>query len=187
MTTTDALSPASLDRFRDYLRLLARLQIDPRLQSKLDPSDLVQQTLLKATGNLDQFRGANEAELAGWLRRILANNLHDFLRKHRKELDLDFSIVDAVDASSARLEQWLVSQSHSPSDAAQRNEQLLVLAHALGQLPEDQRQAVELRYLKDLPVSEVASILDKTEPAIAGLLRRGLQRLRTLLDRRGGI
>ncbi|MFO0865328.1 MAG: sigma factor [Gemmataceae bacterium] len=59
-------------------------------------SDLVQQTLLKATGSLDQFRGANEAELAGWLRRILANNLHDFLRKHRKELDLDFSIVDAV-------------------------------------------------------------------------------------------
>ncbi|MFO0865329.1 MAG: sigma-70 region 4 domain-containing protein [Gemmataceae bacterium] len=80
-----------------------------------------------------------------------------------------------------------MTQSHSPSDAAQAQRTTAGPRPRSAQLPEDQRQAVELRYLKDLPVAEVASILEKTEPAIAGLLRRGLQRLRTLLDRRSEI
>ena len=67
----------SLERYRAYLHLLARLQLDPRLQSKLDASDVVQQTLVKAHNGRGQFRGQTDAELAGWLRRILANTLTD--------------------------------------------------------------------------------------------------------------
>jgi RNA polymerase sigma-70 factor, ECF subfamily len=171
-----------LEQYRDYLRLLARLQLDARLQGKLDPSDVVQETLLKAQEHLDQFRGRSDAELAAWLRRILANTLTDALRKFQHELRLGRSLVDALDESSARLEGWLADPSLSPGDQAVRGEQLLRLAEALGRLPEDQRQAVELRYLKEHSPPEVARLLGRSDAAVAGLLRRGLRKLRELLD-----
>jgi RNA polymerase sigma-70 factor (ECF subfamily) len=170
-----------VEDFRDYLRLLARLQLDPRLQGKVDPSDVVQQTLVKAHQNRDQFRGRTEAEQAGWLRRILANTLIDAVRKFQRELHLERSLEQAVDASSARLDAWLAVEQSSPSERASRQEQLLRLARALAQLPEDQRTVVELHHLRDAPVADIAAALDKTEAAVAGLLRRGLKKLRELL------
>jgi RNA polymerase sigma-70 factor, ECF subfamily len=83
---TTHLEREDLHRYREYLVLLARLQCDPRWQRLMDPSDLAQQTLLKAHENFGQFRGGSEAELLGWLRRILTNQLVDAVRKlHREE------------------------------------------------------------------------------------------------------
>jgi DNA-directed RNA polymerase specialized sigma24 family protein len=65
----------TLERFRSYLRLLARLHLNPRLQARLDASDVVQQTLLQACRALPHFRGRTEAELTAWLRQILAHTL----------------------------------------------------------------------------------------------------------------
>lgn len=171
-----------LEQYRDYLRLLARLQLDPRLQGKLDPSDVVQETLAKAQQHLAQFRGQSDAELAAWLRRILANTLIDVLRKFQRELRLERSLLDALDESSAKLEGWLADPSLSPGDRALRSEQMLRLAQALARLPDDQREAIELRYLKEYTPAEVAGLLGRTDAAVAGLLRRGLQKLRELLD-----
>jgi RNA polymerase sigma-70 factor, ECF subfamily len=171
----------SVEDYRDYLRLLARIQLDARLQGKLDPSDLVQQTLTKAHQNLAQFRGKTDAEFAGWLRRILANTLTDTARKYQRETALGHSLEQALDASSARLEAWLAAEQSSPSEQAVRQEQLLRLARALGQLPEDQRTSVELHHLQDASVAEIAERLGRTEASVAGLLRRGLKRLRELL------
>src|SRR4051794_37971891 len=72
-----------LETYRNYLRLLARTGIDSALQGKADPSDLVQEALLKAYQRFDQFRGETEAELAGWLRKILARALADLGRRAR--------------------------------------------------------------------------------------------------------
>jgi RNA polymerase sigma-70 factor (ECF subfamily) len=178
----DAESPGRpLEAYRDYLLLLARLQLEPRLRGKLDPSDVVQQTLVKAHQNRGQFRGTTDAERAAWLRRILANTLIDAARKYQRELALEQGLDRALDESSARLEAWLAANQSSPSEAIGRQEQLLQLAAALAQLPEDQRVVIELHHLRDLSVADIASQLDRTEASIAGLLRRGLQKLRELL------
>ena len=170
-----------VEDYRDYLRLLARMQLDPRLQGKIDPSDVVQQTLIKAHQARDQFRGRTAAEWAGWLRRILANTLIDAARKYQRELALEHSLEQDMQQSSARLEAWLAAEQSSPSEVAARQEQLLRLARALAQLPEDQRTAVELHHLRDGPVAEIARRMGRTEAAVAGLLRRGLKRLRELM------
>jgi DNA-directed RNA polymerase specialized sigma24 family protein len=67
--------------YQSYLLLLARLQLARELQGKLDFSDLVQQTMLKAHHNREQFRGSSEPECVALLRTILANNLPDVARK----------------------------------------------------------------------------------------------------------
>jgi RNA polymerase sigma-70 factor (ECF subfamily) len=70
----------TLERFRPYLLLLVRSHMSRQYRAKLDPSDVVQQTLLEAHRKWHQFRGATEAELAGWLRRMLSCELADALR-----------------------------------------------------------------------------------------------------------
>ncbi len=173
-----------LERYREYLRLLARLQLDPRLQSKMDSSDLAQQTLLKAHENLDQFRGRTEGELAAWLRTILARTVANELVRFRlakRDVALERSLEAAVEESSSRLEAWLAADQTPPSEQAIRHEQLLHLAEALARLPEDQCEAVELHHLRGLTVAEIAGQSGRTRAAVAGLIRRGLEKLRELL------
>jgi RNA polymerase sigma-70 factor (ECF subfamily) len=171
-----------IEAYRDYLHLLARLQLDPRLRGKLDPSDVVQQTMVKAHQGREDFRGTTAGEQAAWLRRILINTLIDAARKYQRELAFEQGIDRSLSESSARLEAWLAAEQSSPSEVAARQEQLLQLAGALARLPEDQRTAVELHHLRDASVAEIAAQLGRTEAAIAGLLRRGLQKLRELLQ-----
>jgi RNA polymerase sigma-70 factor (ECF subfamily) len=170
-----------IEDYRDYLHLLARLQLDPRLRGKLDPSDVVQQTLVKAHQNREQFRGCSEGEQAAWLRRILANSLIDAARKYQREVAVEVAVEKAVNDSSARLEAWLAAEQSSPSEHVCHEEQLLRLAGALVCLPDEQRLVIELHHLKQDTVADIARELDKTEAAVAGLLRRGLKKLRELL------
>jgi RNA polymerase sigma-70 factor (ECF subfamily) len=173
----------SLESFRAYLRLLARLQIDPRLRRKIDPSDAVQETLLRAYQHLEQFRGRTEQEVTAWLRTTLANCLKDAARKFgRRKADVarERSLEASLDKSSLRLEAWLADDQSSPSAHAVRNETMLRFADALEQLPEGERSALELRYLDGFSVAEAAEILGRTKAATAGLIHRGLMRLREL-------
>ena len=128
---------ADLEKFRAYLRLLARMHLDVRLQGKLDPSDVVQDVLVKAVAAFDQYRGVTEAELAGWLRQILARHLANLLRdlvREKRDIGREQALMAAIDQSSVRLEGWLAAEQTSPSMRAECNEQLLQLAEAIDRL-----------------------------------------------------
>jgi RNA polymerase sigma-70 factor (ECF subfamily) len=184
MANQPAANDPSLERFRSYLHLLVSLQLDPRLKGKLDASDVVQQTLLKAHEAQSQFRGLSMPEQAAWLRQILANCLADEVRKFgrdKRQVDLERSLEAELQQSSARLENWLAGDVSSPSQHVVRQEELLKLAEGLAELPEDQRRAIELHHLSGLTVAEVGDELGRTRAAVAGLLRRGLEGLRARL------
>jgi RNA polymerase sigma-70 factor (ECF subfamily) len=172
-----------LERYRDYLHLLARIHFDPRLRSKLDPSDVVQQTLLKAHAKWDQFRGRTEAEILAWLRTILTRQMLDIVRHFSpRQGGREQSLHRALEDSSARLESWLAARDLSPGQKVMRQEQLIHLAAALSALPEDQRTALELKHLRDMPVSRIGAIMGKSPSAVASLLYRGLKGLRERLE-----
>jgi RNA polymerase sigma-70 factor (ECF subfamily) len=174
----------SLEQFRAYLSLLAQAQVDPRLRGKLDVSGVVQQTLLEAYQALDQFTGWNEAQKAAWLRRALAHNLTDEVRKlYREGRDVrrEQSLEGALDESSARLGALLVADQSSPSKPAQDREEGVRLAAALEQLPPDQREAIRLQHWHNWTLAQIADHLGRTQGSVAGLIHRGLQRLRERL------
>ncbi len=188
MDDASGITGQALERFRAYLRLLARLHLHPGLQGKLDPSDMVQQTLLQAYQGLAGFRGRSEEELAAWLRQILARNLAHSVRdlhRARRDIKRERSLEAALDASSAHLEAWLATDaSASPSRHAQFNEETLRLAAALDQLPEAQREALVLQHWHNWSLAQIGQQLGRSPAAVAGLIKRGLKQLRTHLQAR---
>jgi RNA polymerase sigma-70 factor (ECF subfamily) len=177
-------SGGALDRFRPYLLLLARAGLDRRFQSKVDASDVVQQTLLEAHQALANFRGENVGAQAAWLRQILARNLSNAVRdlgRAKRDISRERSLQAALDDSSSRLEMWLAAEKSSPSQQAQRHERAIRVAEALAQLPESQREAVMLRHWHGRSLAEIAQELHCSTAAVTGLLQRGLKNLRKLL------
>jgi RNA polymerase sigma-70 factor (ECF subfamily) len=173
----------SLEEFRSYLLLLARMQLDPGPRHRIDPSDIVQQTLLEAHAKADQFTGDDSA-LAAWLRQALVNNVREAwraLRRDKRDIRREQTLEDAVAQSSARLEGILAAPHSSPSQRAVRNEDLRGLADALMQLPDAQREAIVLHHLHDCSLTETARRLGRTDAAVAGLLHRGLKKLREIM------
>ena len=174
-----------LELYRDYLGLLARLQINRRLQARLDASDLVQETFLKAHRHFGQFRGTTEEELVVWLRQILATTLADLVRHRygtqRRDLRLERELAAELDQSSQMLDQRLEAPGSSPSQRASRREQAVVLADTLGRLPQDYREVVILRHLEGLSFPQVAFRMGRTVDSVKKLWARALAQLRDSL------
>lgn len=178
--------PSPLEGFRSYLLLLARRQLRGRPPARLDGSDLVQQTLLEAHRQRDQFHGATEAERAAWLRQILAHNLADAERallRDKRDVRRERSLEAELEQSSAGLAGWLAAEQSSPSSPAVRHEEAVRLADALAQLPEAQREALVLQHWHGLTLTQIGERLDRTPVAVAGLLKRGLKQLREILEK----
>ena len=174
----------SLDEFRPYLQTLARIQLAQGVRARLDASDIVQQTMLQAHQAWDSFRGASDQELTAWLRQILARNLAHALRDHqrdRRDVRREQSLQDSLAKSSARMIDLLCAGDTGPDQRVERAERLLELADALGRMLPDQRTAIELHYLQELSVHDVASNMDRSVAAVGGLLHRGLKSLRAIL------
>jgi RNA polymerase sigma-70 factor (ECF subfamily) len=164
--------------------LLARARLDPRLQAKLFPSDVVQQTLLEAHRDRAQLKGDSPEQLACWLRQILARNLANAVRDFGREcrdVRREQSLEDAVNASSARIEKWLAAEQSSPSQQVEWQEQAVRLAAALAALPEAQREVVLLRHCHGWSLAQISQHVGRSAAAVAGLLHRGLEQVRAYL------
>jgi RNA polymerase sigma-70 factor, ECF subfamily len=174
-------SPPDLDRFRSYLRLLAEIELSPRLRVKEDASDLVQQSLLEAHRDLPAYRGQTDAELVGWLKTILARNLSNAARHYRTQkcdIRREQSLAEYLDQSSARVADFLASEQTTPSQAAVHNEQIQQLTDGLAQLLDGERTAIVLKHFRGWSLSEISAHLGRPTDAVAGLLKRGLKKLR---------
>jgi RNA polymerase sigma-70 factor (ECF subfamily) len=174
-----------LERFRDYLAMLARLRVSPRYRAKIDLSGVVQQTLVEAWRAGEKLQEYSSAHRVAWLRNALAHNLADAMRKlgtAKRNIAQERSLADALTQSSVRMEALLVSPQSSPSQQVVKQEMLLRLPEALAQLPENQRRAVEMHHLQGRTLVEVAEELGCSKPAVAGLVHRGLKKLREVLD-----
>jgi RNA polymerase sigma-70 factor (ECF subfamily) len=176
-----------LELYRNYLTLLARLQLGRRLQSKVDASDVVQDVFLEAHRDFGAFRGETEKEFLGWLRQILASTLADQVRHYRgtqrRDVQLERQLAEHVEYSSQALEQGLVASQSSPSQQAARREEAVRLANALEQLPEAYRDVLVLRHLEELSFPQVAARLGRTLDSVKNMWIRALAHLR---DRLGG-
>jgi RNA polymerase sigma-70 factor (ECF subfamily) len=173
-----------LEHYRPYLHLLVRLDVDPHLQGKIDLSGIVQQTLWEVHRDVQQLHGKTQADLLAWLRRALANNLTDEIRKlgaQVRDVSRERSLQQAMEESSSRLQAWLAADMASPSQHLIREEQLLRVAEVLEQLPADQRRAVELHHLQRQSLAAVAADMGRSKGAVAQLVFRGLRKLRRLL------
>jgi len=177
-----------LESYRNYLRLLAYTGLEESLQDKADPSDIVQETLLKAHANFGQFRGGNEAELAGWLRQILARNLTDLSRRYQqtkaRRVNRERSLEELLDQSSLALGKLVSIEGPSPSEHAQKRELNLVLADALADLSADYRNVIVLRSLEERDWEDVARKMGRSPGAVRILWARALTRLRPLIEKR---
>src|SRR5438105_10123792 len=103
------MAEPNLNQYRGYLRALAQIELGRRLQSKVDPSDIVQQSLLEAHQDLAALKGRTEAELVAWLRTILARNLLNTARDfaaQKRDVRREQSLVQQLDDSSVRLERF---------------------------------------------------------------------------------
>ena len=172
-------------QYRPLLHLQVRLlRPDARFDRRFDSSDLVQETLLKAHKNRDQFSGTTEAERVRWLQRILRNVLIDAIREAtapKRDVRLEASLQNALARSSECLEEYLSDRGPSPSQQVELQELLLRLAAALEELPPDQCDVVIQRDLEGESVKDIAARLGRSEKAVAGLLLRGRRRLAEIL------
>lgn len=188
MSERDAseISLDDLERYRSWLCLLARMQVEGRYQAKFDPSDVVQQTMLEAVRAWDDFRGQTDAERAAWLRQILAHVLLREIRRFagtkRRDLKREISLEQSLAESSLRLGAVLAASGSSPSARLDRQEQELRLADALARLPDDYRQVILLRNVEGLSHEEVARRMDRGQGAVRMLWVRALARLRDELE-----
>ena len=188
MNSEDKVWVEELVKLRPLLILLARQNLNPRLWSAVDPSGVVQVTLAEAATLRHQYQGDSPKTLEGWIRGVLLHNLYDAIRKaHRgmRDVDREVSLEAAFVESTGTVKWQLAAEVPSPSEVAMKGEEIRGLAAALERLEPAQREAVELRYLQGRSLSDSASVLGRSESAVAALLHRGLVKLKQELRKKG--
>ena len=187
MEPADTSFTRNIERFRPILLTLAEAMISPKLQCDLEASDLVQQTLMEAHHHADKLASTESAPFFAWLRTCLKHNILDSIKhlKTQKQGIRRRERASELAHSFDQLDKVFVSDQTSPSQIAQRNEQITILLEILQDLPSNQRTAVIMKHLRGCSLREIAEALCLSEAAVAGLLHRGRQRLVALMENHG--
>lgn len=175
-------SPAD---YRSYLAFLATHGPFRREAGRLSVSDVIQETMLRAHARRLQFQGATETEYKAWLRQILANvvvSRHRRASAQKRDLARERTLQELAEASSICLDQLLAAVGNSPSHRLIMAEDMQRLIKSVEDLPDTQQTAFRLRYLEQLSITQIASEMSTTKPAIAGLLRRAIAKVRNDLQ-----
>lgn len=154
-------------RYRPFLKTIAAAELPDYLKTREDDSDLVQETLLKATRLSDQFRGSSEKELESWLRETLLNQIKDCIRFHgRQQRNVDLEIAVPFNSFSA--------EDPSASELVCKAEAKELTQKALKELPEEYRKVLLLRQQMDLTFVEIAEQMQRSPDAVRMLWGRAI-------------
>ncbi len=175
-----------LTRYRDRLRRMINVFLDPRVSARIDPSDVLQEALTCAATRLPSYLEKRPIAFYPWLRQIVREQLIQVHRQHvqaerrsvRRERRLGAEISDA---SAMQLAERLVSSGTSPSQKMDAEEMKSKLKAALAELPETDRELLLMRCVEQLSIGEITAVLGISETAAKSRLRRGLQKLNRLL------
>ena len=174
-------------RHRDRLRRMVELRMDPRLQSRVDASDVLQDAFLDVAARLDSYLQGSELSAFLWLRLVVGERLSICHRRHlgtrMRDAGQEVSLYrdPLPQASSAALASMLLGRLTSPSRAALRAERVLQVQEALNELDPLDREVVALRHFEQLSRAETAQVLGISEEAGAKRYIRALKRLKAVL------
>ena len=173
------------ERYRNYLGLLARVQVNRQLRGKLDSSDFVQETFVDAQRAFPQFRGTTEAEFLQWLRQILATRMatvaRRYLQTQKRNVRLERQLDAEFDQSSRAMAGALQAGGRTPSEAAAGRELAVLFADALSQLPAEYREVILLRHIEHKSLPQVAEHMGRSLESVKSLWARALAELRRLI------
>src|SRR4051812_39360032 len=181
--------------YRNYLRMVVRTGLGPRLRERVELSDVVQEALVEVVRQFPQFTGQNEAALVGWLRRLVGQKLADLGRYHSRAkraaggaalpLDAPFEpggVADSAGGGGGRLLDMLALSQTSPSEAASRRELTVLLADALAGLPEAEAEVLWLYHAEGLSFEAIGDRMGLSRKSIRGIWARGLKSVKRSLD-----
>jgi RNA polymerase sigma-70 factor (ECF subfamily) len=181
-----------MKRYRSRLRRMVSFRLDSRLQSRADPSDVVQDVCLEAWQCLGSYISQPNTPFFLWLRAVVGHKLVDLHRHHlvarmrdaKREVSLWHGSLPG--ATSAALAAQLLGHFTRPSEAAVRAERKVRLQTALNAMDAIDREVLALRHFEQLTVSEAAAVLGIKEKAAGMRYTRALRRLKEILTDLGG-
>jgi RNA polymerase sigma-70 factor, ECF subfamily len=185
--TGDAPAVAALlERYRQRLNQMVQVRLDPRVRCRIDPSDVVQETLFAASQKMSTYLADQPLPFYPWLRQIAWEklvHLHDrHLRAAKRSVAREqFQRAELSDESAIDLAQRLIGDASSPSAAAVRHELRQRVRQALDDLADADREMLLLRYLEQMPSKEIAAVMGTSEAAVNMRHMRALERMRRVL------
>jgi RNA polymerase sigma-70 factor (ECF subfamily) len=174
---------ALLMKHRDKLKRMVAIRLNRNLAARVDPSDVVQETLADAARRLDDYLRERPMPYYPWLRRLASDRLdkaHRRHKAHRRSVQRE-EPRPLPDQSAQQLAERLLAANTDPAQAALKNEKRQQVRALLDRLSAGDREVLVLRFLERLSSEEAAAVLEVSPGAVRLRLMRALERVRQML------